>query len=512
MRRATSRYGTNVVAGVTPGKGGTDVEGIPVFDSVREAMAETSPNTAMVFVPARFAADAIYEAVDAGSATVICITEGIPAHDMLRVYTTSARAGSRSSAQTAPASSRPGRQTSGSSRRRSSSEGPCRPRVEIRHAHVPDRARADTARYRAIDYRRNWGDPVVGSSFIDVLARFEADPETELVVMVGRDRRRRGGEGGRVHRVRDDEAGRGLHRRLHRPAGKDHGARGRDHLGQRRHGAAKKEALEAHGVRVGTNPTEVARLAAEVAGARSLRRDGRPEAAPSIPSECVPELARADARQHVARRARDDAHEAEREDAEQCETDRGRVLVRIRKPWNQEVRRGRPSPRRRPSPAGPWRRAPAGRCLIDCTSRCMEAARSAAAAVRKMDEPPPPPPPACPLPPPPPAGFEPRGHFSVPRTTVFWPGLVPEPVAALGADPVPPPALEPPLPPPVAPETVSVTGLGAARAVRATPRTVFATPETVCVTGLVTGFTVCVTGLVTGATVCAAEATAVCTV
>src|SRR5439155_12057583 len=79
-------YGTNVVAGVTPGKGGAEVEGIPVFDSVRAAVAERSPNTALVFVPARFAADAIYEAVDAGLETVICITEGVPAHDMLRVY------------------------------------------------------------------------------------------------------------------------------------------------------------------------------------------------------------------------------------------------------------------------------------------------------------------------------------------------------------------------------------------------------------------------------------------
>src|SRR5262245_25728672 len=79
-------YGTNVVAGVTPGKGGESVEGIPVFNSVRDAVEETQPNTAMVFVPARFAADAVYEAVDAGIETVICITEGIPAHDMLRVY------------------------------------------------------------------------------------------------------------------------------------------------------------------------------------------------------------------------------------------------------------------------------------------------------------------------------------------------------------------------------------------------------------------------------------------
>ena len=79
-------YGTNLVAGVTPGKGGQDVEGVPVFDTVAEAVREQGANTAMIFVPAPFAADAIYEAVDAGIATVICITEGVPAHDMLRIH------------------------------------------------------------------------------------------------------------------------------------------------------------------------------------------------------------------------------------------------------------------------------------------------------------------------------------------------------------------------------------------------------------------------------------------
>src|ERR1043166_5936791 len=79
-------YGTQVVAGVTPGKGGQEVEGIPVFDTVAETVADCDANTAMVFVPAAFAADAIFEAVDAGIATVICITEGIPAHEMLRIY------------------------------------------------------------------------------------------------------------------------------------------------------------------------------------------------------------------------------------------------------------------------------------------------------------------------------------------------------------------------------------------------------------------------------------------
>src|SRR3990172_3404697 len=79
-------YGTEVVAGVTPGKGGQDVEGIPVFDTVADAVAETQANTSMVFVPAPFAADAIYEAIDAGVSTVICITEGVPAHEMLRIH------------------------------------------------------------------------------------------------------------------------------------------------------------------------------------------------------------------------------------------------------------------------------------------------------------------------------------------------------------------------------------------------------------------------------------------
>src|SRR5262249_24325299 len=79
-------YGTDVVAGVTPGKGGQDLEGIPIFDTVAEAVEEAGANTSMVFVPARFAADAIYESVDSGIGTVICIAEGLPAHEMLRIY------------------------------------------------------------------------------------------------------------------------------------------------------------------------------------------------------------------------------------------------------------------------------------------------------------------------------------------------------------------------------------------------------------------------------------------
>src|ERR1700692_4362159 len=80
-------YGTNVVAGVTPGKGGQDVEGIPVFESVADAISATSADASLIFVPARFAADAIYEAADAGIGTIVCITEHVPVHDALRFYT-----------------------------------------------------------------------------------------------------------------------------------------------------------------------------------------------------------------------------------------------------------------------------------------------------------------------------------------------------------------------------------------------------------------------------------------
>jgi succinyl-CoA synthetase alpha subunit len=89
------RYGTQVVSGVTPGKGGQDVEGVPVFNTFHDAVAETGANTAMIFVPPRFAADSILEAADAGIALVIAITEGIPAHDELRVYTQWSRARAR---------------------------------------------------------------------------------------------------------------------------------------------------------------------------------------------------------------------------------------------------------------------------------------------------------------------------------------------------------------------------------------------------------------------------------
>ncbi len=116
-------YGTNVVAGVTPGKAGQDIEGIPVFNTVRDAVEQTGANTAMVFVPPRFATDALYEAIESGVDLIICITEGIPAHDMLRVYTHLRRGNQTLSDRTARGSSARAVRRWASCRRRSSTPG-----------------------------------------------------------------------------------------------------------------------------------------------------------------------------------------------------------------------------------------------------------------------------------------------------------------------------------------------------------------------------------------------------
>jgi succinyl-CoA synthetase alpha subunit len=261
--------GTNVVAGVTPGKGGAEVEGIPVFDSVREAVAEASPNTSLVFVPARFAADAIYESVDAGIETVICITEGVPAHDMLRVYNYIRSRGITMVGPNCPGVLSPGKANVG-----------IMPAEIFREGNVGLVSRSGTLTYQIGHELTQFGigqstivgiggDPVVGSSFLDVLRRFEDDPETEYVVMVGE-----------IGGAEEEKAAEFIEAEMTKPVvayiagftappGKTMGHAGAIISGTAGTAQAKKEALEAHGVRVGTNPTEVARLVAEVAGARA---------------------------------------------------------------------------------------------------------------------------------------------------------------------------------------------------------------------------------------------------
>ena len=258
-------YGTQVVAGVTPGKGGQEVEGIPVFDTVARAVDETGANTAMVFVPARFAADAIYEAVDAGIATVICIAEGLPAHEMLHVYGYIRPRGVTMLGPNCPGALSPERSNVG-----------IIPAAIFTPGNIGLVSRSGTLTYQ-IGHELTQlglgnstivgigGDPIVGSSFIDVLGRFEDDPETEYVVMVGEI----GGD-------EEEKAARFIRDAMTKPVlayiagftappGKTMGHAGAIISGTSGTAQAKKEALEACGVTVGTTPTEVAQLVAEVA-------------------------------------------------------------------------------------------------------------------------------------------------------------------------------------------------------------------------------------------------------
>jgi succinyl-CoA synthetase alpha subunit len=258
-------YGTNVVAGVTPGKGGQDVEGIPVFDTVAAAVTEAGANTTLIFVPARFAADAVYEAVDAGIGTVICITEHIPAHEMLRLYTYVRGKGVTMVGPNCPGALSPGKANAG-----------IIPAEIFREGSIGLVSRSGTLTYQ-IGHEITQlglgnstivgigGDPVVGSSFIDMLERFEADRETEYVVMVGEI----GGD-------EEERAAEYIERSMSKPVvsyiagftappGKTMGHAGAIISGSSGTAEGKKAALEAKGIRVGTTPTETAQLVAELA-------------------------------------------------------------------------------------------------------------------------------------------------------------------------------------------------------------------------------------------------------
>jgi succinyl-CoA synthetase alpha subunit len=262
-------YGTNVVAGVTPGKGGQDVEGIPVYDTVAESVEETGANTSLIFVPARFAADAVYEAVDAGIGTVLVITEHIPAHEMLRVYTYVRPKGITLIGPNCPGVLSPGKANAG-----------IIPAEVFAAGAIGLVSRSGTLTYQ-IGYELAQlglgnssivgigGDPVPGSSFVDILAKFEEDAETEYVVMVGE-----------IGGAEEEKAATFIHEHMSKPVvayiagftappGKTMGHAGAIISGSAGTAQAKKEALEAGGVRVGTTPTEVAELMAEVAGARA---------------------------------------------------------------------------------------------------------------------------------------------------------------------------------------------------------------------------------------------------
>lgn len=178
-------YGTNVVAGVTPGKKGEQVAGVPVFDTVEDAVAETGANTSIIYVPARFAPDAIYEAVDSGIELVICITEGVPVNDMVPVYAYVKASGARLIGPNCPGLITPGQAKVG---------------IMPGFIHKPGAvglvSRSGTLTYEVVDALTRaglgqstavgiGGDPVIGTSFVDVLRLFQDDSATEAIVMIG---------------------------------------------------------------------------------------------------------------------------------------------------------------------------------------------------------------------------------------------------------------------------------------------------------------------------------------
>ncbi|HUZ84746.1 MAG TPA: succinate--CoA ligase subunit alpha [Gaiellales bacterium] len=256
-------YGTSVVAGVTPGKGGQSVEGIPVYDTVAAAVEREGANTAMVFVPPRFAADAVYEAVDAGVDTVVCITEGIPAHDMMRISAHLRGRGVSMLGPNCPGALSPGVANVG-----------IIPAQVFARGRIGLVSRSGTLTYQIGKELADagvgnstivgiGGDPIVGMSFVDVLGRFEEDPDTDLVVMVGEI----GGD-------EEEKAAAFIGERMRTPVvayiagfeappGKTMGHAGAIVSGSSGTAQAKLEALEAHGVRVGRSPTEAAAIAAE---------------------------------------------------------------------------------------------------------------------------------------------------------------------------------------------------------------------------------------------------------
>jgi succinyl-CoA synthetase alpha subunit len=256
-------YGTAVVAGVTPGKGGQDVEGIPVFDTIREAVTERGANTSMIFVPARFAAGAIEEAIEAEVETVVTITEGIPVLDMLRIYWRARDAGVRLIGPNCPGVLSPGKANVG-----------IIPAQFFDPGSIGVVSKSGTLTYQIGNELKQagvgnssivgiGGDPIVGSDFIDVLALFEDDEETELIVMVGEI----GGDA-------EERAAEYIAESISKPVvayiagftappGKQMGHAGAIISGSSGTAQAKKEALEARDVRVGRSPTETAELAVE---------------------------------------------------------------------------------------------------------------------------------------------------------------------------------------------------------------------------------------------------------
>jgi succinyl-CoA synthetase alpha subunit len=263
--RAMREFGTQVVAGVTPGKGGTAVEGVPVYDTVREAVRSTGANASCLFVPAPFAKDALIEAVDAGIRLCVLVTEHIPFHDMLVMYHYARGRGARIIGPNCPGIASPGRAKVG-----------IIPNVVFRPGRVGVISRSGTLTYEIVNGIKEHGlgqstciglggDPIVGTSFVDALPWFESDPETDLMVVVGE-------IGGTAEEDAAEYIGRSFSKPVvayiagrSAPPGKRMGHAGAIIDRGRGTAATKIAALEKAGARVARFPYEVPEMVAELA-------------------------------------------------------------------------------------------------------------------------------------------------------------------------------------------------------------------------------------------------------
>jgi succinyl-CoA synthetase alpha subunit len=258
-----AKYGTKVVGGVTPGKGGTKVAGIPVFDSVEEGVKATKANTSIIYVPPAFAVDAIYEAADAGVKLIVCVTEGVPANDMMKVIPYVREKNTRVIGPNCPGVITPDQAKVG-----------ILPGDIVRKGNVGVVSRSGTLTYEAI-----WaltleglgqstcigigGDQVIGTNFIDCLEAFEADKSTKAIVMIGE-----------IGGIDEEEAARFIKKNVTKPVvafiagqtappGKRMGHAGAIISGGSGTAAEKIEALNAVGIPVAGSPTEIPQLLKE---------------------------------------------------------------------------------------------------------------------------------------------------------------------------------------------------------------------------------------------------------